>query len=257
MPNISVVIITLNEEKNIGRCIDSVKDVADEILVVDSFSDDKTEEIAKSKGAIFIQHKFEDYVKQHEFANKKATYDHILSIDADETLSENLKKSIGNAKKYWKHDGYSMNRMTNYCGKWIKHSGWYPDIQLRLYNRRKGKWVGVKIHERFTLIEGSTKGHLNGDLLHYSYNSITQHVNQANKFTDITAMAAYESGKKSNGLKIFFNPIYKFIRNYFFKSGFLDGYYGFIICQISANATFLKYIKLKEIYKHHKQNDEN
>jgi len=249
MPNISVVIITLNEEKNIGRCIDSVKDIADEILVVDSFSTDKTEEIIKSKGASFIQNKFDDYVKQHDFADKKAKYDHILSLDADEALSEDLRESIRNVKKYWKHDGYSMNRMTNYCGKWIRHSGWYPDIKLRLYDRRKGKWVGKKIHERFTLVEGSTKGHLKGDLYHYSFNSISQHVIQADKFTDLTSIAAFESGKKSSGLKIFFNPIFKFVRNYFFHFGFLDGYYGFVICQISANATFLKYIKLKELHK--------
>jgi glycosyltransferase involved in cell wall biosynthesis len=256
MPKISVVIITLNEEKNIGRCIDSVTDIADEILVVDSYSEDKTEEIAKRKGAVFIQNKFEDYVKQHEFADKNATYDHILSLDADEALSDDLKESVKNVKKYWKHDGYSMNRMTNYCGKWIKHSGWYPDIKLRLYDKTKGKWLGRKIHERFTLVEGSTKGHLKGDICHYSFNSVTQHVNQANKFTDLTAMAAFEAGKKTSWIKILFNPVFKFIRDYFLNFGFLDGYYGFVICRISANATFLKYIKLKELHKRYKQNDE-
>ncbi len=249
MPKISVIIITLNEEENIGRCIDSVKDVADEIVVVDSYSTDKTEEIVKKKKTKFILNKFEDYVKQHEFANKQVSYDHILTLDADEALSDELKESIINAKKYWKHDGYSMNRKTNYCGKWINHSGWYPDIKLRLYDRRKGKWTGEKIHEKFSLMEGCTKGRLKGDILHYSFNSITQHVNQANKFTDLTAQAAYENGKKSTNFKIFFNPIVKFIRDYFINLGFLDGYYGFIICQISANATFLKYVKLKQLYK--------
>lgn len=257
MPKISAVIITLNEEKNIGRCIDSLKDVADEILVVDSFSEDRTEEITKSKGARFIQNEFEDYVEQHKLADTFATYDHILSLDADEELSEDLKESIKSVKKYWKHDGYSMNRMTNYCGKWIKHSGWYPDIKLRLYDKRKGKWIGKKIHERFTLIEGSTKGHLKGDLHHYSFNTISQHVNQANHFTNLTALAAFESGKKSNLIKIFFNPIFKFIRDYIFNFGFLDGYFGFVICQISANATFLKYIKLKELHKASKQKNES
>ncbi|OQX80975.1 MAG: glycosyl transferase [Bacteroidetes bacterium 4484_249] len=249
MPKISVVIITLNEEANIGRCIDSVEDVADEIVVVDSYSTDKTEEIAKTKGAKFILNKFEDYVKQHEFANTQASYDLILSLDADEALSDDLRESIINVKKYWKHDGYSMNRKTNYCGKWINHSGWYPDIKLRLYDRRKGKWTGQKIHERFSLFEGSTKGHMKGDLLHYSFNSITQHVNQANKFTDLTAQAAFENGKKSSMFKIIFNPVLKFIRDYFFNLGFLDGYYGFVVCQISANATFLKYVKLKQLNK--------
>lgn len=248
MPRLSVIIITLNEEKNIGRCIDSVKEIADEIIVVDSFSVDNTEIIAKEKGAIFIQNKFEDYVKQHEFADQKATYDHILTLDADEETSQDLMESIQNVKKYWKHDGYSMNRITNYCGKWIKHSGWYPDTKLRLYDRRKGRWIGKKIHERFTLMEGCTKGHLKGDILHYSYNSISQHVTQANKFTDLTAMAAFEHGIKSNFFKITINPVFKFIRNYIFHFGILDGYYGFVICRISAHATFLKYIKLKQLH---------
>jgi len=250
MPKLSVVIITLNEEKNIGRCIDSVKEVADEVVVVDSNSIDNTCKIAESKGARFIVHDFEDYVKQHEFADSLASYDHILSLDADEALSDELSNSIQVAKKYWKNDGYFMNRRSNYCGKWIKHSGWYPDKKLRLFDRRKGKWVGRKIHERFTLKEGSTTGHLKGDILHYSFPTISAHVLQANKFTDLTALAAFEAGKKSGLVKILFNPVFKFIRDYIFNRGFLDGYYGFIICQISANATFLKYTKLKQLHKH-------
>ncbi len=248
MAQLSVVIITLNEEKNIGRCIDSVQGIADEILVIDSFSTDQTETIAIGKGAIVIKNKFEDYVKQHEFADQRTTYDHILTIDADEMLSDDLRNSILKVKTDWKHDGYTMNRMTNYCGKWIKHSGWYPDAKLRLFDRRKGKWMGQKIHERFVLSEGCTIGHLKGDLLHYSYYSITQHVNQANKFTDLTAMVAFENGNRSNLFKIFFSPLFKFIRNYFFQFGFLDGYSGYIICRISAHATFLKYVKLKQLY---------
>lgn len=249
MPKISVVVITLNEEANISRCLDSVKDVADEIMVVDSFSTDRTEKIVKDKGGKFVQNKFVDYVSQHEFADRQATYDIILTLDADEALSNDLVESIKNVKKYWKNDGYSMNRMTNYCGKWIKHSGWYPDIKLRLYDRRKGKWIGKKIHERFTLVEGATKGHLKGDIFHFSFSSIAQHVYQANNFTDMTAQAAFEQGKKSGFSKVFFAPIFKFIRDYFLNFGFMDGYYGFVICQISANATFLKYVKLMQLNK--------
>lgn len=249
MPKISVVIITLNEEKYIGRCINSVKEFADEVLVVDSFSTDKTEKIATQKGARFIQHTFEDYVKQHEYADKQASNDHILSIDADEEVSESLSRSILGVKKYWKHDAYTMNRMTNYCGRWIKHSGWYPDTKLRLYDRKKGKWVGRKIHERYAMQAGTTRGHLKGDILHYSFSSISGHVLQANKFTDLTAQAAFEVGKKSSWIKMLFSPILKFIRDYVFNLGFMDGYYGFVICRISAYATFLKYTKLKELNK--------
>ena len=255
MPLISAVIITLNEEKNIGKCLDSLKTVADEIIVIDSFSTDQTELIVKEKGANFIKNKFDNYVTQHEFADKQATHDIILTIDADEVLSAELIDSIQKVKKYWRCDGYSMNRMTNYCGKWIKHSGWYPDIKLRLYDRRKGKWIGQKIHERFTLFEGSSKGHLKGDLLHYSYFSISQHVNQANKFTDITALAAFEQGKKSGILNTLFNPAFKFFRNYILHFGFLDGYYGYVICRISAHATFLKYIKLRQLHLESKRKD--
>jgi glycosyltransferase involved in cell wall biosynthesis len=230
-----------------------VKEIADEIVVVDSFSTDNTEKIATEMGAVVTKHTFVDYVKQHEFADKLASNDHILVLDADEALSVDLRESIKNTKKYWKNDGYSMNRLTNYCGKWIKHSAWYPDIKLRLYDRRKGKWTGNKIHERFMLIEGCTKGHLKGDILHYSFQTITQHVTQANKFTDFTACAAFEKGKKSGTIKIFFSPVIKFVRNYIFHFGFLDGYYGFVICRISAFATFLKYVKLKQLNKQHKK----
>lgn len=195
MPKLSVVIITLNEEKNIGRCMDSVKSIADEIVVVDSFSTDRTEEIVKSFGARFIQHHFLDYMDQHQFADQSATYDHILTLDADEELSEELISSIHIAKKYWKCDAYFLNRMTNYCGRWIKHSGWYPDKKLRLYDRKKGKWIGRKVHERFTLIEGATTGHLKGDLKHYSFYTIEDHILQANKFSTLSAEALVERGK--------------------------------------------------------------
>ena len=252
MPKISVVIITLNEEKNIGRCIESVRAVADEILVVDSFSIDNTEKIVMQLGAKFVQHPFEDYVAQHVFADSQSSYDHILSLDADEMLSEELITSIKQAKHYWKNDGYFMSRMTNYCGKWIKHCGWYPDKKLRLYDRRKGQWSGKKIHEHFTLNQGCTTGHLKGDILHFSFNSITEHVAQANKFTDLTSQAAFENGKRSGFCKLIFNPAFKFFRDYIFNGGFLDGYYGYIICRISAQATFLKYSKLNQLNKHNR-----
>jgi glycosyltransferase involved in cell wall biosynthesis len=243
MPKLSVVIITLNEERNIGRCIESVKPIADEILVVDSFSTDSTEEIVKSHNARFIQHTFVDYMDQHEFADKNASFDHILTLDADEELSEQLVSSIQVVKKYWKCDAYFLNRMTNYCGKWIKHSGWYPDKKLRLYDRNKGKWIGRKVHERFTLIEGATTGHLKGDLLHYSFYTIEDHILQANKFSTLSAQALIEGGKKIPKYYLIMKPAMKFIRNYILKLGFLDGIYGFIVCWITATETFYKYVK--------------
>lgn len=243
MPKLSVVIITLNEERNIGRCIKSAKAIADEILVVDSFSTDRTEEIVQEHGARFVQHKFVDYMDQHQFADEHATHDHILTLDADEELSEELIQSIQVVKKYWKCDAYFLNRMTNYCGKWIKHSGWYPDKKLRLYDRKKGKWIGKKVHERFTLIEGATTGHINGDIKHYSFYTIEEHILQANKFSSLAADALVEKGKKIPRYYMFMKPLMKFIRNYFLKLGFLDGIYGYTVCKITATETFYKYMK--------------
>lgn len=243
MPKVSLVIITLNEERNIARCIESAKSIADEILVVDSFSTDRTEKIVNEYNGRFIRHKFVDYMDQHQFADQIATYDHILTLDADEELSSELIDSIRTVKKYWKCDAYFLNRMTNYCGKWIKHSGWYPDKKLRLYDRTKGKWVGPKVHERFMLIEGATTGHLKGDLRHYSFYTIEDHILQANKFSSLSAEALIEKGKRIPKYYLIMKPAMKFIRNYFLKLGFLDGMYGFIVCRIAATETFYKYVK--------------
>lgn len=243
MPSLSVVIITLNEEKNLGRCLESVTEVADDIVVVDSFSTDKTQAIAEKYDVRFIQHPFEDYVAQHKFADTQAKFDHILTLDADESLSEELIKSIKVAKKYWKSDGYFMNRKTNYCGKWINHSGWYPDKKMRIYDRRKGRWMGKKLHEHFTLVEGSSTSHLKGDILHYSFYSIAEHILQANKFSSLSASTLVESNARIPRYYLLMKPVAKFIRNYFLRLGFLDGIYGFIICRIAATETFYKYAK--------------
>ncbi len=249
MVKLSVVIITLNEEKNIFRCLDSVSDFADEILVVDSFSTDKTKEICKKHGVVFIEHRFEGHIEQKNYAIDQASNDFVLSLDADEVVSDKLKASIIEAKNNNSADGYYFNRLTNYCGRFIKHSGWYPDQKLRLWNRKKGRFAGINPHDKCELAPGSTLKFLPGDLLHYSYHSISEHVAQYNKFTDIGAREAFKNGKKSNLLIAFYKSFWKFIRDYFFKLGFLDGYYGFIICRLSANATFLKYIKIRELNK--------
>jgi len=243
MQKISVVIITLNEEKNIGRCIDSVKPIANEILVVDSFSTDKTEEICKSKGARFVQNSFKDYLSQHVFADQLATNNIILSLDADEALSEELQQTILKTKINWNKDGYILNRLTNYCGKWIKHSGWYPDLNLRLYDKTKGKWSGKYVHEKFELNSESSTDKLKGDLFHYSYYTIEEHILQANKFSTLGSKSLIDKNRKVYFYMLIVKPIAKFIRNYILRLGFLDGFYGFVICQITANETFLKYLK--------------
>lgn len=249
--NISAVIITLNEEANLGRCLDSLLGIADEILIVDSFSSDGTAEIARLKGARFIQNKFEGHIQQKNFAMIQAAHDYILSLDADEALSEELKKSIIQAKQNWANDAYSFNRLTNYCGKWIKYCGWYPDVKIRLWDRRKGKWGGENPHDKVIMEGGAAIKHLSGDLLHYSFPAISSHIRTANSFSDIAAREAHLKGRKSNLLlHIILNPWFTFIKKYFFQLGFLDGYYGFVICSISAFANFLKYTKLRELNKY-------
>ena len=249
MVKLSVVIITFNEERNIERCIQSVRTIADEIVVIDSFSSDKTEQICKQFGARFIQHAFEGYVEQKNFALAQSTYDHVFAIDADEAISDQLRDSISGIKNNWKHSYYQMNRLNNYCGQWIRHCGWYPDRKIRIFVKGKGKWGGQNPHDKFLPDHPGDTGHLAGDLLHYSYYTIAEHIAQVNKFSGIGAKSAYDNGRRSNLLKIIFKPPFKFFRDYILLLGFLDGYYGFVISRISAHATFLKYVKLRELSK--------
>ncbi|MEI6695004.1 MAG: glycosyltransferase family 2 protein [Bacteroidota bacterium] len=247
MVKISAVIITFNEERNIERCIRSLQSIADEIIVVDSYSTDRTAEICSSLDVRFFQMKWEGYAATKNYGNSLTAYNYILSVDADEALSETLQKEIIILKNTGNQlDAYKVKRLTNYCGSWIYHCGWYPDSKLRLWNKQKGKWEG-NIHEEVIMATDSTLGILKGDLLHYSYYTIQQHLNQANKFTDLTAMEAFQKGKQAGILKIIFSPILKFIRDYFIKLGFLDGYPGFLVCRISAFASFMKYAKLREL----------
>jgi glycosyltransferase involved in cell wall biosynthesis len=241
MIKLSVVIITFNEERNIGRCIDSALPVADDIVVVDSLSVDKTEEICLQKNIRFVKHAFEGYIEQKNYAITQALYPIVLSLDADEALSPELQKSVLQAKTNWNHDGYSMNRLTNYGGKWIHHSGWYPDIKLRLWDSTKGKWGGVNPHDKYMLRPGCSTAHLSGDLLHYSFYSVEEHKAQAIKFATIAAQALHQKGKHACFLKIIFSPMFKFIKNYVIYKGFKDGREGFTICKITAHATGYKY----------------
>lgn len=246
---ISCVIITYNEEKNIERCIKSVKDVVDDIVIIDSFSTDRTKEICAKHKVRFVEHVFEGHIEQKNYAITQAKFPYILSIDADEALSDKLKESILEVKNNWDSDGYYFNRLTNYCGKWIKHCGWYPDQKLRLWDSRLGLWAGTNPHDRYEMKPAARLKYIKGDLLHYSYYTISQHIDQVNKFTEIGAREAVNSGRRSNLLKIIINPMWKFFRDYFLKRGFMDGYHGFVICKISAQATFIKYIKMKELVK--------
>lgn len=246
---LSAVIITFNEERHIARCIDSLREVADEIVVVDSLSTDRTREICLEKGVRFVSHAFEGYVAQKNFAVSQATNEHVLSVDADEILSDVLARSINDVRSRWMFDAYYMNRRTDYCGKWVLHGGWYPDRKIRLFRKQAGSWEGLRLHESYRVKEGMRIGYLEGDLLHYSYGSVSEHLRQIDRFSLIAAEELFEKGVRSNVFKVFFRPPAKFISTYLLKRGFLDGWTGLIIACNSAHGVFLKYLRLLRLQK--------
>jgi len=247
MTGLSVVVITFNEEKNIARCLQSVKSIADEIIIVDSLSTDNTASIAKDYNARIVSEPFRGYVEQKNFADNQAKYDWILSLDADEAISPELEMSIRKIKEKQEYPAYELTRLTNYCGKWIRHCGWYPDKKIRLFNRTKGKWQGEQIHESWNLYDThETCGNLSGDLLHYSYTTYSDHLKQIEKFTEIMARRDVASGKNYTLLRIIFSAKWKFFQSYFLQLGFLDGFAGFQVCLFSAFATYVKYSKIRQ-----------
>lgn len=250
MLKLSVVIITFNEERNIERCLRSVKEIADEIVVLDSGSTDRTPEICARYSVKFHSHTFDGHIEQKNRAVTYATHPHVLSLDADEALDDTLRGEIARVKSDFAKQGYYMNRLTNYCGRWVKHSGWYPDRKLRLWDSRCGRWTGINPHDRYELYEGDKKtGYLKGNILHYSYYSVAEHYRQMEYFSDIAAQAYHKKGKKAPAFKLVMNPAAKFVDHFLLKLGFLDGMTGFRIARISAYATWLKYKKLRHIYR--------
>ena len=250
MTPISAVIITYNEERNIGRCLASLQGIVDDIVVVDSFSKDRTKEICLEYNVRFIEHVFDGHIEQKNWAITQAKYPHVLSLDADEALDETLQKSILAIKENWKFNGYSMNRLTNYCGTWVHHSGWYPDTKLRLWDSRLGRWGGDNPHDKYILDkEHDRTQHLKGDILHYSYYAVEEHYKQLEYFTDILAKSQYKRGKKAPFLILYLSPFIRFIKDYFIKKGFLDGKVGLKICRMSAFSSFRKYQKLRTLHR--------
>lgn len=244
---LSAIIITKNEERNIGRCLQSLQPIADEIIVVDSFSTDGTERICREYGVRFVQHEWMGYIDTKNFANSLANNDLIFSIDADEAVSDELCQSIL-AVKDTDTAGkvFSMNRRMNYCGQWITHGGWYPDDKVRIFDRRFVKWQGQKVHETLELPTDFENVKLNGDLLHYSFYSIEQHRKQNEHFAQLSADEAIERGKNVNLLTPYLHCAWKFVRDYIFKAGFLDGRAGWQIGKINARGIYLKYKLIRD-----------
>jgi len=247
MTPLSVVIITLNEERNILRCIQSVQPVADEIIVIDSFSTDKTKQICQENHVKFVEKPFLGFNEQKNFAVAQATFPFVLSLDADEALSPELVESIKKVKENQTADAYTMNRLTNYCGKWVKHC-WYPDTKLRLWDSRMGKWDSNSLHEKIEMQQSAKIEKLNGDILHYSYYTLDDYMAQLRKFNELGATMAFNKGTKFSYAKLFFKPVAAFFKLYILKKGFLDGYVGFEIALISGFAKFLRYARLKQLW---------
>lgn len=247
MAQVSVVVITFNEERNIGRCLESVREVADEIIVLDSISTDNTVSIAQSLGALVTQAPFEGYIEQKNKALSLATYDYVLSLDADEALDPVLASSIKAVKTNLQHPAYKMNRCTWYCGTFIRHGSWYPDRKIRLFNRKKAQWGGINPHDKVELQEYASIGYLKGDILHYSYHSLEEHIRQNNRFSTIAAEAYYKSGKRAKTWQLWIKPCWAFVDSYLLKGGFRDGFLGLIIAKNIAHLTFMKYYKLRAL----------
>ena len=240
---ISATIIALNEERNIARAIESLR-CCDEIVVVDSGSIDRTVEIAEKLGARVIESPWRGYAGQKNYATEQAAHDWVLSIDADESLSEALEAEIWQIKKSGaQYDAYTMPRLAQYLGRWILHSGWYPDRKVRLYNRTKARWFGDYVHESVK-VTGAV-GHLESNLLHFTCNSLTEHLKTMDRYTTLAAEQLIDQKVEIHWVRIVFDPLWTFFRTYFLKQGFRDGLEGLCIAYMAALYNFLKYAKAR------------
>jgi glycosyltransferase involved in cell wall biosynthesis len=238
MTKITAVIITLNEEKHIGACIYSLWEVADEVLVIDSFSTDETKKIACEMGARVIEAEFTGFGPQRNIGASSATNDLILVLDADEQLSAELIKSIKEIKEE-EAAAYSFNRLNFLGARSIKSAGWYPDTHVRLYDRRNAAWNDRYVHEDVE-VKGEIK-FLSGDLLHYSYSDIAEIKQRTMRYAKLGASVYKDKNKGWIFMKILFSPVVKFLKIYFIQLGFTDGYAGLMISYYRAQETFLKY----------------
>ncbi len=243
------VIITFNEERNIDRCLRSLKSVCDEIIVLDSFSTDRTAEICQSHHVTFYQHAFDGHIQQKNRVLQMVETEWALSLDADEALTDELAAAILQVKNDPKGEAYSFNRLTNYCGHWVKHCGWYPDTKTRLVKKERAHWTGVNPHDRLERMDQGKAELLNGDLLHYSYYTKEDHFKQIEYFGNIAAKELFDQGKNISWGLLYVKVVNQFIKSFWIKLGILDGRTGLLISMRSAYATYVKYCKLRTLNK--------
>jgi glycosyltransferase involved in cell wall biosynthesis len=248
---ISATVIAYNEEKDIARCLKSLS-FCDEIIVVDSFSTDQTAEIAKKLGAKVYQKKWEGYGQQKNYAMSLAKNEWVLNLDADEEVTLELKDEIlEKISSNPKVNGFMIARKTFYRNKWIQHGGWYPNYVTRLSRKSKSKWTEPSVHETL-VVEGMVEK-LKNPMNHYTFQDMKDHFQTNVKYAKQGAIALYEKGVKPSILKLLLKPISKFFETYFFKLGFLDGLYGFIISVNAAHSIFMKYSYLYELKEEHEK----
>lgn len=247
MSQLSAVIITFNEERNIERCIRSLNNVADEVIILDSFSTDRTPEICERLNVTFVQRKWEGYSASKNYLNGLANFPYLISLDADEELDESMRNHLISLKKTGVNAVLSMNRLTNYMGKWIYHSGWYPDVKVRVFPKEGSRWEGEFVHEELKYPSELPVIQLDGHLNHYSYYSFEDHRARADKYSALTALKFHKAGKKASVLKPYLSAIGRFIGMYFIKLGFLDGKMGLKIALISAQSNVFKYKELRRL----------
>lgn len=245
---ISAVLITLNAVDTIRPCIEALKKVCDEVIVLDSDSTDGTVEICKELNVDIRSQKWLGYSQTKNLGNKLAKNDWILSIDSDEVLSDELIKNI-NELNPKNGEVYSLDRLTNYCGKWIYHCGWYPEWKIRLFNKNDVKWQGDFVHETLSIPKEFQIKKLKGKLFHYSYKDSNDHLKRLKKYAKLSAQDRFKKGKKASFVKRYLAPIARFFRTYFIKKGILDGKEGFIISKRSAYMVWLRYDILNNLWK--------
>ncbi len=241
MTPITAVVITLNEERNIGRCLDSLADVAAEVLIIDAGSTDRTCQIAEEKGARVITRPWKGYGDQKNFGNSQATHAYILSLDADEALSDDLRASIVSSRDHGLDGVYGFARLASYCGQWIRHGGWYPNRKIRLFPMAIAKWGNDPVHEGLTFQGNPRVTWLRGDLYHYSYYTVAEHRDRALTYARLGAEKIWSTRQAGLWWRSRFGPGLRFLKMYLWRLGFLDGAAGYRIAQITAHEVRLKY----------------
>ena len=248
---LSVIIITYNEAKHIGRTLRAAWQVADEIIIADSGSTDDTKKIAEEAGAVVYEQAWLGYGAQRNFAVSKATHSYILALDADEELGEELIAAINQEKNAgFPAKAYIISRLNSYYGKFVHHGIGYPDNIERLYRKDIASWNKREVHETIVYSEKVDLKKLKGYLLHYTTDSISDHTIKADRYSTLSARHYFEKGKKEPGiLKLVFSPAFRFFKSYILKAGFLDGWHGYILAKMHAKVVFDKYAKLKMLYR--------